>query len=210
MIKKYKTTLIVSSLAILLPVIAGLILWNRLPDTIATHFGVGNVPNGWSSKAFTVFGLPGIMLGLYWLCVLGTNADPKRDRINPKMMRFVLWIIPVIACVTSALVYANALGYEANVERIMIILIGVLMIVIGNYLPKCRQSYTMGIKLPWTLESEDNWNRTHRMAGKLWVICGVVIIAAGLVKLYWVMVAAFVVMIVAPTVFSYRLHVKIK
>ena len=54
MIKKYKTTLIVSSLLILLPMVAGLLLWNRLPDTIATHFGVGNVANGWSGKPFTV------------------------------------------------------------------------------------------------------------------------------------------------------------
>ena len=82
-----------------------------------------------------------------------------------------------------------------------------LFVAIGNYLPKCKQNYTMGIKLPWTLADENNWNRTHRFAGPIWVVCGLVIMLCGLIggAFLWVMVAAFVVMIAAPTVYSYLL-----
>ena len=75
-----KKLLIVTSVLLLLPILAGLILWNQLPEQIATHFGVDNAANGWSSKAFAVFGIPGIMLGLHWFCLFATAADPKRSR----------------------------------------------------------------------------------------------------------------------------------
>ena len=208
MIKKNLSTLIITSIIILLPVLAGIFLWDRLPEVIATHFGANGEPNGWSSRPFVVFGLPCILLAVQWICMLGTNADPKRDRISPKMMKLVLWIIPVIACVTMTLVYSEALGYPLKMGTVMPVLIGVLFIIIGNYLPKCRQSYTMGIKLPWTLADEDNWNRTHRMAGKLWVICGVAFLLAAFLRIDWLIIAIFVVMIAVPTLYSYVLHVR--
>ena len=94
-----------------------------------------------------------------------------------------------------------------NVQIIVPLLIGLLMVIIGNWLPKCKQTYTLGIKLPWTLENEDNWNRTHRFAGPVWVVCGLVIMLCSLIggAFLWVMLAAFLVMIFAPTVYSYLL-----
>ena len=73
-------------------------------------------------------------------------------------------------------IYGEALGYPISVDRIGIIFTGLIFIIIGNYLPKCQHNYTVGIKVPWTLNSEENWNRTHRFAGPLWVISGVLFI----------------------------------
>ena len=99
---------------------------------------------------------------------------------------------------------ASALGYKVAVGLIVPFIIGLLFIVIGNYLPKTKQSYTMGIKLPWTLDSEENWNRTHRLAGFLWVIGGVLFIIAALLKLdFWVDVVILLIMTLVPTVYSY-------
>lgn len=78
MMKKYKKQLILSSIVTLLPILIGLFLWNRLPDTIATHFGSDNVANGWSSKPFVVFGLPLILLGIHLFCLFTTMNDPKK------------------------------------------------------------------------------------------------------------------------------------
>ena len=89
------------------------------------------------------------------------------------------------------------------------ILIGLLFIVIGNYMPKTKQSYTMGIKLPWTLASEENWNRTHRLAGFLWVIGGVYFLAMTFIG--WSLVAFLIplaVMVLVPAVYSYLLYRK--
>ena len=85
---------------------------------------------------------------------------------------------------------------------------GLLFIIIGNLLPKCRQSYTMGIKLPWTLNNEENWNKTHRFGGKVWVVGGVIIMATAFAGSFWILLGMLIVMMALPTVYSYCLYRK--
>ena len=208
MLKKYRKTLIISTILILLPMLAGIILWDRLPEQMPIHFDSSGEVDNHSSKAFAVFGMPLILVALHWMCVLGSlMGDPKAKNLEGKMFTLVLWIIPCVSVLCNALVYCTALGMDMNVEVIMPLLVGLVMVIIGNWLPKCKQSYTLGIKLPWTLADEDNWNRTHRFAGPIWVVCGIVIMVCALIggAFLWLMLAAFVVMIVAPTVYSYLL-----
>ena len=82
------------------------------------------------------------------------------------------------------MIYGNALGYKdvINLNLWTNVLLGIVLIVVGNYLPKCRQNYMIGIKLPWTLDNEENWDYTHRMAGKWWIIGGVLRILLGFQK----------------------------
>ena len=208
MFKKHLKNLIITTIVTLLPMLAGVILWNKLPEQFPIHFNAAGEVDGWSSKVFGVFGLPLILAAFQWLCGLGSlKLDPKAENLEGKVFSLVLWIIPVLSVVLNALVYCTALGMDMNVQIIMPLLIGLLMVIIGNWLPKCKHSYTLGIKLPWTLADETNWNRTHRFAGPIWVVCGLVIMLCGLIggAFLWVMVAAFVVMIAAPTVYSYLL-----
>ncbi len=203
MIRRNKTKLILTSVVILIPIIIGMILWNQLPDTIATHWGVNNQPNGFSSKIFAVFGMPAVLLGIHWLCMIATTFDKKSKNMNPKVLSLVLWICPALSLLMSAIVYLTALGKEIKVGFIVILFMGLLFIIIGNYLPKCKQSYTMGIKLPWTLKDEENWNKTHRFAGPLWVIGGVVIMATAIVESPIVFGVIVGVMVITPVVYSY-------
>ena len=203
MIKKYLRTLIITSLTLLIPVIVGLLLWDKLPDPMPSHWDIHGEVDGWSSKAFNVLGLPALMLVLQWVCVLACTADPKRKNYNPKMIKLVLWICPAIGLLLSTLVYGAALGYELPIEVIMPLLIGVMFIVIGNWLPKCRQTYTMGIKLPWTFASEANWNATHRFGGKVWVVGGVVTMLTSLFGSFWLLMITLAAMVILPTVYSY-------
>ena len=208
MLKKYRKTLIITTLITLLPVLAGLILWDKLPEQFPIHFNVSGEVDGWSSKTFGVFGLPLILVAVQWLCALGSiKMDPKTENLEGKVFSLVLWIIPVMSVLLHALVYCTALGMDVSVEIIMPMLIGLLMVIIGNWLPKCKQSYTLGIKLPWTLADENNWNRTHRFAGPIWVAGGVVMMATALFGGVWfyLMLVAFLVMIIAPTAYSYLL-----
>ena len=96
MIKKNLKTLIVTSILIVLPVLAGIILWDRLPEQMPTHWNAAGDIDGWTNKPFTVFGLPLILLAGQWLCVLGTLADPKKENHPTKILHLVLWIIPVL------------------------------------------------------------------------------------------------------------------
>lgn len=208
MIKRNKGTLILTSLVMLIPVVIGLLLWNRLPEQIPSHWNIHGEVDGWSSKAFAVFFFPGLLLAIHWVCVLACCADPKAKDYHPKMIGLVLWICPVLGLLMCSMVYAVALGYQLNVEIIMPLLVGVMFLIIGNLLPKCRQSYTLGIKLPWTLNNEENWNKTHRFGGKVWVAGGIVIMSTAFVGSFWLLMGTMVVMVAAPTIYSYSLYRK--
>ncbi len=208
MLKKHLKTLIITSLLTLTPIIFGIIYWNVLPEEIATHFGSDGAADGFSSKAFVVFGMPFIMLGFHLFCFFATNLDPKKKNISDTMMKLVLWIIPCITILVTTLSYSHALGKAVKAGSWITLFMGVISILIGNYLPKCKQSYTMGIKLPWTLSSEENWNRTHRLAGKLWVGAGALMMLTAYFGNVFVMLAIVLLMVIAPTVYSFVLYKK--
>ena len=208
MIRNNKGTLILSSLLIILPILIGLILWNSLPDQMVIHWGVDGQADGWSSKPFAVFGLPLIMTAALWLCALGTGADPKKANHPDKVVHLVLWIIQILSIVLFTITYAVALGKNVRIELVMPVIIGLIFTIVGNYLPKCKQNYTIGIKIPWTLNSEENWNRTHRFAGRLWTVCGIAIILTAFFGGFWIFFGVALLMVIAPIVYSYLLHRK--
>ena len=92
MIKKNLKVLIITSILTLLPVLAGIILWNQLPEQMPTHWNAVGEVDGWSSKPFAVFGLPLIMVAAQWLCVLATTTDPKRKNHSEKIYHLVFYI----------------------------------------------------------------------------------------------------------------------
>lgn len=211
-LKKNKWTLIITSVIILLPIAVGVLLWDKLPEQVPFHWGINGEVDGWATKTQAVFLMPLLMLGIQWLCSFVTQLDPKKAN-SDKMQWLVLWIIPVLNLFLHVMVWLQALGREVNMVVVMPLFMGALFVIIGNYLPKCRQSYTLGIKLPWTLDNEDNWNKTHRLAGKLWVAGGLLCMPCALLSGVWsfiVMMSVLVVMCAVPTVYSYRLYKKNK
>ena len=202
--KENKKTMILTSILILLPILAGIVLWNQLPDQVATHFGYGGEADGWSSKAFAVFGLPALLLAIHLLCTYVTGTDPKYDRYPEKMKKIVLWICPVVSCIGAYTTYANALGKDlSNMGSWVMLILGVVFVVVGNYLPKVKQNYYLGIKLPWTYASEENWNKTHRLGGKVWVVGGILFIINAFLNVKGLEIVLGAAMILIPTVYSY-------
>lgn len=177
--KSYKKIIIITTLITILPLFVGLILWNRLPDTVATHWDFNGEANGWSSKAFAVLGLPCLFTVIHLFTVGVTLNDPKKKNIHRKMLALVFWIVPVVSVIVNGMVFLTALQIEVNVTIAASALVGIIFIIIGNYLPKLQQNYTAGIKLPWTLNSTENWNRTHRLGGKTFIISGILLILCG-------------------------------
>ena len=208
LIKKHLRTLIISSLLLLIPVIVGLLLWDKLPDPMPMHWDIHGEVDGWSNKATAVFGMPALMLAMQWLCLFACTADPKYKNYNPKMLKMVLWVCPGIGLILCAMVYPAALGYEIPIEVIMPLLVGAMFMAFGNWLPKCKQTYTMGIKLPWTLASEENWNATHRFGGKIWFFGGILTILSTLIGNFWILLGILILMCLLPTIYSYRYFIK--
>ena len=210
MIKQNKYKLIISAIITLLPMIFGFIVWDRLPENIATSFGWNGEITGYSSKIFAVVGLPAILTFVNLICIIATNADPRRKNINNKVFSVVIGIVPVCSLLCGACIYGNALGYKVNVENIMPVFMGVLFLVLGFILPKCKQNYTIGIKLPWTLHDEENWDKTHKLAGKIWICGGIIMIVSGLFNLTFIFVTIIFALVIIPTVYSYLLYRKQK
>lgn len=208
MIKKYKRTLILTTLVLLIPMLVGLLLWDRLPDPMPSHWNIDGEVDGWSSKSFAVFGLPALMIALQWVCIFASTADPKFQNYNPKMFKLAFWICPAIGLLLCCMVYPAALGYTVPIETIMPLFLGALFIVVGNWLPKCKQTYTMGIKLPWTLDNEENWNATHRFGGKVWFFGGLLTMLTAFWGSFWLLMVILAAMVILPTIYSYLYYRK--
>lgn len=210
MFKKNKWKLIISSLVILLPAFFGLIMWDRLPVQMTTHFGT-NGPNGLGSRLFAVVGMPLILLAFQWLCLVLSAKDIKGNPQNNKVFTMVIWIIPVLSLFSGGMIYATALGKAPDVMQYSFLLLGLLFTALGNYLPKCKQSFTTGIKIKWTLANEENWYVTHRFAGKLWTVGGLVVMACTFlppVAAIWVAFSLMFILCAVPIIYSWRYYKK--
>ena len=202
--KELKKTLTLTTIITLLPILVGLIYWNQLPEKMAIHFDMEGTPNGWSSKWFAVIGLPAILAVANALCTVLTETDPRRYKYPEKMMKLVYWICPVVSWFCAGITISYGLGNElVAMPKMASLFLGILFVIIGNYLPKVKQNYYMGIKLPWTYSDEENWNRTHRMAGKLWVAGGIVLLLNFFLGIRGLEIAVLIIMVVVPTVYSW-------
>ena len=207
MLKKNKGLMILTSVIILLPMVVGILLWDQLPEKMAIHWGANGQPDGWSSRPVAVFGMPLLLLAIHWLGVWLTGEDKRNRHQNEKILQLMFWIAPVVSLFGMGSTYASALGQPLRIDRLALLLLGIVFAMVGNYMPKCRQNYTIGIKIVWTLSDEENWNATHRLAGKLWMIGGLLLMLCAFLTgpaLTWVMPVVLVVMVGAPILYSWR------
>ena len=130
-------------------------------------------------------------------------------------MALLFWTVPVISLMCSCATYLIALGINFSIEIFVSALIGVFFIVLGNYMPKLQQNYTVGIKLPWTLNSTENWNRTHRLGGKLYIVMGIAMILMtftdslfGSDAAMWIILTVIMIGTIVPTAYSFILYKK--
>lgn len=203
-----KKKILISALAALSPILLGAVLYPQLPDTVATHFDSQGVANGWMPKAGACFALPVFFAVCHLICALVLANDPKKKNASPMLVKITLWTMPALSLILCPVTLILALGYEIPVVTLCSVLVGVILILGGNYLPKCKQNYTMGIKLPWTLASEENWNYTHRIAGFTWVLAGAAFLINAFVFIEWLIWAAIILMLMVPFAASYFYYVK--
>lgn len=209
MLKTHKKQLIAASLVTLLPTLVGLLLRNRLPEVIATHFGPSGRPDSWSPVSTFVFIMPLTVLALFWLCVFFTLRDPGNKDRNQKPLTMVLWTIPLISNLCCGMMFALALGVDFSVINLTAGVMGLLFVIIGNYMPKCQMNATIGIKVFWTYSSEENWNATHRFAGRFWVFCGIAVLLSALLPTkiaICIFLPVLFLMALVPIFYSWRYY----
>lgn len=165
MIKQYKKELIVSTLLALLPIAAGLLLWNRLPGQLATHWGMHGADR-WSGKAAAVFLQPLLLLAAHYLVLFLVFRDAKNRNQSKKVVGLLFWMIPAVSILVSGITYAVALGWKFRLAGLLFAGLGLMFAAIGNYFPKCRPNRTVGIRISWTLGSEENAGPQRQQRGK--------------------------------------------
>ena len=213
MIKNHKWKAVISSVVILLPIVFGLIFWNQLPNNMVSHWGADGVADGVAPKGFIVFGMPLILLALQWILLLVEAVLHNKNPQNSKIVTIKYVIMPVLSLVVHALIYSVSLGKDWNLFALIPVLMGVLFVYIGNYLPKTTRNRTMGMKLRWTMGNDENWNKTHRLGGRIWFWSGLVIVASALLPIkitVAVMIGMILVSTVVPAVYSYCIYKKHK
>lgn len=190
-----------------------LIFYKRLPSELPIHFDVNNQADSFASKEMALFGINGFMLILYLFCYFVTNKDPKVENQGDKALNVVLIFVPILAILTSAITISYGLNYRPRIDLYLTLALSIMFILIGNYLPKTKRNYTLGIKLPWTLASDYVWEKTHRLAGYLWVIGGFIsFIGTILFKdhISYIFGGAIIIMVFIPMIYSYIIYEKIK
>ncbi len=157
-------------LVLLLPFVLTIYHWADIPDQIAMHWNGAGEVDRWGEKGWEAFLLPVINVGVYLLLIALPYIDPKKKTDNAqKAMRAFRYILPVFFSGFAVLILYKWLGSDFELTSYIYLSMTALFLLMGNYMQTIKPNYFLGIRTPWTLESEENWRKTHRFGGRLWV-----------------------------------------
>ena len=196
-----------------IPFIYAAFLYPSLPKIIPTHFNIKGEADGFGGKDSIYLG-PSIMgiasLFTYFFLTYIKKIDPKRSEQmeDGLFQKFGFFTVLFLTALSMVILYATS-HQGISIEKLLFPMMGLAFAGIGLYMPKLKQNYFAGFKLPWTLDNVDNWNATHKIAGKVWLYGGVIQFFAGLVfssvASFVIFFIAMVVMVLVPTIYSYRM-----
>ncbi|OXS78076.1 SdpI family protein [Domibacillus enclensis] len=182
-----------------------------LPDQIAIHWGPSGEADDYTSKWFGAFFGPLMLIFVGGLLAAAPKMDPRKQNY-PKFAgsyHVIINATVTLLFIVHLLILANGLGYAVKMDVAIPILIGLLFIVIGNYMPRVRPSYMVGFRTPWTLADDRVWTKTHRTGGLLFVIGGLIILLTAFMPVS-LRITAFIIVVlfitVIPLVQSYLLY----
>jgi uncharacterized membrane protein len=196
----------------LLMLLAGILVYPHLPPRIPMHWNVRGAIDSWGARnLFNVFFQPLLVIGFAFLAWWLPGRDPLKRSYGRFRGSYYLIIDMVVAFM--ALLYGISL-YSAfrptlPVGIIVPAAIGLLFAVIGNQLSKVKRNFFMGIRTPWTLSSEAVWVRTHRVGGRIFMLCGLGAAAAAFLPAPWNAIVFMVLVIggaLAMVIASYLIH----
>ena len=180
--KKNKKILILSVIVCLLPMILGIVLYNKLPEQMPIHFTINDVPDNYAPKNFALFGIPLIMAIVQAICIIFVEKVNKiKDNEKPRIVKIMEWFIPIITVLLYIIMIEVPLGSTVYVGKSVCLILGILFMIIGNYIPK--MSYETGsIIFHPTPKSEKSFRKMSKIMGYSFVGVGIVL----LVLIIWV------------------------
>ena len=174
--------LIKTCLICLLPILLGIIIWDKLPETIAIHFDINNTPDNFASKGFAVYALPFLMMLIQIINCITIDISSHKHRETKKIEHVTKWILPIISIILQSVILGYAIGLQLDIRRIAVIIVSILFIITGNYLPKL--DYVKNYKL-----DTEKARKINRFVGFETVIMGllgiVTIFLPAIVSVIW-------------------------
>lgn len=210
--KIFKKEMLKTWIVVILSIIVAVVGIFIMPDTIPTHFGPSGAPDAWGSK-YTVLMYPGILVLVTVLAVPMIKLDPKQENYGrfSKYYYDFFFGFALFFMATEISNIAIALGADINVGSIICFVTGVLMLFVGNMMPKIKQNFFFGIKTPWALTDEENWFKTHRLGGKAFAVGGVIMMLAAFIpgeSKIWIVFIMILSITCIPFVYSYMIFKK--
>lgn len=153
------------------------VLYPSLPARFPTHWGISGAPDAWSSKSLgSVFFMPLMTLGVYALLVFVPYLDPKRRSLKLTFRAYNILIDAIVAleAVIFAATMVAAFNTTFDVAKVVLIGVGALFAVVGNFMTTVKQNWTFGVRVSWTLADEVVWRKANRLGGYLFVLAGVI------------------------------------
>jgi uncharacterized membrane protein len=181
----------------------------QLPDPMPIHWNAVGQPDDFASRWIGAFMLPLVSLGLYLVMLLVPAIDPRREnyaRFADTYHIFRLLLISFMAFVHGATLFSVLRAESQLNPDLVMVAVGLLFVLLGNYIPRIRSNWFVGIRTPWTLSDPEVWRRTHRLGGRAFFVAGLIVILAALLPSEWMMPAllsAIAVAAIVPTVYSY-------
>ena len=209
--RKDKIYIAISLIISVIPLILGMYFYNVIPDRVPVHFNFNGVPDSYASKNIGLFLPQFVMILVLVLMIMCLKLDPKSDNHASSMIHVLYLFIPTISLVLSIIIIRYCLGYTVDVGIVIVRVIFVFFLIIGNLLPKVKRNYTLGIKVPWTLDSDYNWNKTHRFAGYLWTVLSLFVIVSTFVSssfYKYITGLAILIIVFVPMLYSYLIYRK--
>ena len=192
----------------LLPILMGIAVYSKLPEKMPIHWGLDGEPNGFATKWVGILILPLIMVVVNLIVQLSLETAPKT---NLKLGKLMLWLLPIMSVIFQILILSQALGYHVEIGLITMVIIGIVLIMLGNYIPKTSQNRVAGFRFPMTMRNPDNWQKTNRLGGMMLVISGILMVTGGIISIWYPMVVVltfiviFVLIVLVPLGYSIRL-----
>jgi uncharacterized membrane protein len=206
-----KITSIIVLVLLALAVLAGVVLWNQLPDQMASHWDTNDQVNGYLPKFWGVFLMPLITLGMFALFLVLPGIDPLKANIAQFRETFNVFIVVIVAFMlyVHGLTLAWSLGHQNfKMSAAMLPFMGVLFIAVGFMLRKAKRNFFIGIRTPWTLSSDNVWDKTHQLGAILFMVSGACAIIGGIfggMTAFWLMFVPLIGSTLFLVVYSYVL-----
>lgn len=197
------------------PFVASFILWDTMPDIVPIHFNAAGEADDYGPKWINAFLLPGIAIITYFFLLIIPAIDPKKRIDNAqKPIAAIRIVISLFLVGVYAMVMLKTFNMEADIGQFVLMSVGLLIVITGNYMNSIKPNYFIGIRTPWTLESSEVWKKTHRFASKLWIIGGLFMTVSAFIPFLKgslsLIIGSVIVLAIVPLAYSYQIYNKLQ